>query len=163
VFGPGGEVARFGGSSETPPPAGSEAPPPAEPAPGAEPRETDADPAQRETPPAPAMTARTEAGAAPGWTATGPASAEPGEVKAEPATLHSLGVRRPGRGDSNANATIRVQYRQTGEPRWREAYPLFRTHPTRVSPDNRVPDGWLFAGSIVDLVPDTEYEVRLTL
>ncbi|MET0849972.1 MAG: right-handed parallel beta-helix repeat-containing protein [Candidatus Rokuibacteriota bacterium] len=165
VFGPGGEVARFGGSSDTPPPAGSEAPPPPEPAPGAEARETDADPAQppREAPTAPAMTARADAGAQPGWTATGPPAAEPAEVKAEPATFHSLAVRWPIRGDSNANAAIRVQYRQTGEPRWREAWPLFRTHPTRVSPDNRVPDGWLFAGSIVDLVPDTEYEVRLTL
>ena len=89
--------------------------------------------------------------------------AEPGELQPEPATLHSLAVRWPVKGDANADAVIAVQYRASGEPAWREGFPLFRTHPSMVSPENRVPGGWLFAGSIVDLVPDTEYEVRLTL
>lgn len=87
----------------------------------------------------------------------------PGEPQAEPATFHSLGVRWPVRGDANANASIGVQYIRRGDSGWREALPLFRTDPEAVSPENRVPGGWLFAGSIVNLLPDTEYAVALTL
>lgn len=89
--------------------------------------------------------------------------ARPGEPVAEPATFHSLGVRWPVRGDANANAVIGVHYRVTGESAWREALALFRTDPRSVPAENRVPDGWLFAGSIVDLTPGTEYEIALTL
>lgn len=84
-------------------------------------------------------------------------------LQAEPSTLHSLGLRWPVKGDANANASVRVQYRRTGEAAWRDGFPLFRTHPSKLSPENRVPNGWLFAGSIVDLSPDTEYEVRAIL
>ncbi len=87
----------------------------------------------------------------------------PGEIVAEPATLHALAVRWPVRGDANANASVAVEYRAAGEPDWRAGLPLFRPHPDRQSPELRVRDGWLFAGSVVDLSPDTEYEVRLTL
>src|SRR5688572_30248630 len=105
---------------------------------------------------------------APAWSSptyrpTGPPHSEPGDARPEPPTLHALGVRWPVRGDANANAVIRVQYRPAGEATWREAWPLVRTDPTRVSSANRVADGWLFAGSIVDLTPDTAYEVRLAL
>jgi hypothetical protein len=74
-----------------------------------------------------------------------------------------LAVRWPIKGDANANAAIAVEYRGPGEARWRQGYPLFRTLPSKVSPENVVPGGWLFAGSIVDLSPDTEYLVRLRL
>ncbi len=67
------------------------------------------------------------------------------------------------RGDANANASVAVEYRAAGEPGWRAGLPLFRPHPDRQSPELRVKDGWLFAGSVVDLSPDTEYEVRLAL
>ena len=95
----------------------------------------------------------------------GPAvnASEPGEPVAEPATFHSLGVRWPVRGDTNADALIGVRYRPRAEAGWRQALPLFRTDPDSVSAENRVKGGWLFAGSIVDLVPDTEYEVALSL
>jgi Right handed beta helix region len=92
-----------------------------------------------------------------------PNASEPGEPLAEPPTFHSLGVRWPVRGDANANAWIAVQYIKRGDAEWKEALPLFRTNPEAVSPENRVPNGWLFAGSIVDLVPDTEYLVALSL
>ncbi|HEY7041807.1 MAG TPA: hypothetical protein VID28_23255 [Methylomirabilota bacterium] len=95
--------------------------------------------------------------------ATANNAARPGEPVAEPATFHSLGVRWPVRGDANVNAMIGVHYRATGEAVWREALALFRTDPKSVPPENHVADGWLFAGSIVDLAPDTEYEVVLTL
>ena len=90
-------------------------------------------------------------------------AAQPDEPVAEPATFHSLGVRWSVRGDANANALIGMHYRPRGESAWREALALFRTDPRFVSAENRVAGGWLFAGSIVDLVPDTEYEVALTL
>jgi hypothetical protein len=90
-------------------------------------------------------------------------SSEPGEPVAEPATFHSLGVRWAVRGDANADALIGVRYRSRADEGWREALPLFRTDPRAVSAENRVRGGWLFAGSIVDLAPDTEYEVALTL
>lgn len=90
-------------------------------------------------------------------------SSDPGEPTVEPATFHSLGVRWPVRGDVNGNAVITVQYRRRGDAPWKDALPLFRTDPQAVSDVNRVPGGWLFAGSIVDLTPDTEYEVALSL
>jgi hypothetical protein len=90
-------------------------------------------------------------------------ASHPVEPKAEPATFHSLGVRWAVRGDSNRNAVIAVHYRRRGETAWLEALPLFRTDPESVSDENRVPGGWLFAGSIVDLAPGTEYEVALAL
>jgi hypothetical protein len=104
-----------------------------------------------------------EAADRPAAVAPGNNASEPGEPVAEPATFHSLGVRWPVRGDANADAAIGVRYRRQGEAAWQEALPLFRTDPESVSDENRVADGWLFAGSIVDLVPDTEYEVALSL
>jgi hypothetical protein len=103
-----------------------------------------------------AATARPGAG-------SGARPSQPGRAVAEPATFHSLGVRWPVRGDANADAVIGVRYRQEGESGWREALPLFRTDPASVSDENRIPDGWLFAGSIVDLAPGTAYEVALAL
>ncbi len=87
----------------------------------------------------------------------------PGEPQVEPATFHSLGVRWPVRGDANANAWVAVHYRRSGDAEWKMALPLFRTNPETVSAENRVPGGWLFAGSIVDVMSDTEYQVALTL
>jgi hypothetical protein len=87
----------------------------------------------------------------------------PAEPAAEPATFHSLGVRWVVHGDANGNAVITVRYRRRAESGWHAALPLFRTDPESVSDDNRVPGGWLFAGSIVDLAPGTEYEVALAL
>lgn len=86
-----------------------------------------------------------------------------GTIVAEPSTPGSLGVRWPVVGDRNLNAAVAVAYRKAGSEAWAEAYPLFRTFNDRVSPDNVVRDGHLYAGSIVDLAPDTEYEVRLSL
>lgn len=87
----------------------------------------------------------------------------PGEPQPEPSTFHSLGVRWPVRGDANTNAWVAVHYRKRSDAEWRQALPLFRTNPQAVSPENRIEGGWLLAGSIVDLVPDTAYEVALSL
>lgn len=91
----------------------------------------------------------------------------PGTVFKEIPTLHCLGVRWPITGDQNKNAVINVAYRKKGNEKWTPGYPLFRTHPNPVSsnrsPEHTVKGGWMFAGSIVDLEPDTEYEVKLNL
>ncbi|MFP4056497.1 MAG: right-handed parallel beta-helix repeat-containing protein [Candidatus Brocadiia bacterium] len=104
----------------------------------------------------------------------GDAASTPGEVQPEPSTLHCLAVRWPVKGDDNANASISVQYRKAGRANWEQGFPLFRTiraatrrHRGQWSfrgiPPDRLPGGWIFAGSIVDLEPETEYEVKLSL
>ncbi|MGE0387679.1 MAG: hypothetical protein AB7Q97_23385 [Gammaproteobacteria bacterium] len=87
----------------------------------------------------------------------------PGEILIEPSTPSAVAVRWPVHGDANGNASIAVQWRAAGEGAWRAGWPLFRTHPSKVSPENRVADGVLFAGSVVDLAPGTDYELRLAL
>jgi hypothetical protein len=77
-------------------------------------------------------------------------------------------------GDDNANATVEVQYRKAGAPAWKQGFPLLRTirSATREQrgqwafnglPTDRLPGGWIFAGSVVDLEPETPYEVKLSL
>ena len=72
--------------------------------------------------------------------------ADGAEPRPEPATFRCLGVtwKIPG--------AVRVEtaIRRAGEADWKPAAPLFRVDPT------------LLAGSLVDLDPDTPYEVRLT-
>ena len=96
-----------------------------------------------------------------GQGASDPARA--GEPRAEASTPHALAFRWPVKGDANANAEITVAYRSAGGSDWRPALSLLRTRPTPVSEGHRVPDGFLFAGSIVNLEPGTPYDVRLTL
>ncbi|WP_223788760.1 right-handed parallel beta-helix repeat-containing protein [Marinicella meishanensis] len=70
------------------------------------------------------------------------------------ATIHSIGVEWNISGDGNHNATCLVEYRVSGNALWRDAQPLFRV-------DFEGYD--MLAGSVLFLVPDTEYELRLTL
>ncbi len=91
----------------------------------------------------------------------------PGTLKKELPTLHCLGVRWSIKGDQNKNAVITVQYRKKGDADWRDGFPLFRTmpnpHGSNRSKPHTVSGGWMFAGSIVDLEPDTEYEMKCSL
>lgn len=85
-----------------------------------------------------------------------------GEPAAEPATLHSLGAVWTIQGDANRNARIQAHVRRAGTVDWKPAPPLFRIE--RGAGKTPAPaDAWRFAGSIVNLAPDTEYEVRLSL
>ncbi|HEX6996664.1 MAG TPA: hypothetical protein VF322_00885 [Gammaproteobacteria bacterium] len=88
-----------------------------------------------------------------------------GEVVIEPPTLINLGFEWFIQGDSNRNAAVAVRYREAGADAWRDALPLLRLGGERIYAQSRVhvelPD--MFAGSVLDLEPDTEYEVRLTL
>jgi hypothetical protein len=89
-----------------------------------------------------------------------------GRFVVEPPTLICLGFEWEISGDDNRNATVAVEYRQSGANEWKQALPLLRIGGERVFRaaehlDYTVPDR--FAGSILDLDPDTEYEVRLTM
>ena len=85
-----------------------------------------------------------------------------GKFIVEPPTLICLGFQWVITGDENRNATVDVSYRATGQTAWKEAMPLLRMGGEQIfrSPYT-VPDS--FAGSILDLEPDTEYDVRLTM
>jgi hypothetical protein len=88
---------------------------------------------------------------------------KPGKLVVEPPTLICLGFELPISGDNNRNAEVKVSYRKVGTESWLEALPLLRLGGERVfSPnvhlDYTVPA--MFAGSILDLEPGTEYECR---
>lgn len=90
----------------------------------------------------------------------------PGRFVVEPPTLICLGFEWEIGGDDNRNASVQVAYRAAATNPWKEALPLLRMGGERVFRarehlDYTVPDR--FAGSILDLQPNTEYEVRLTM
>jgi hypothetical protein len=88
-----------------------------------------------------------------------------GEIVIEPPTLENLGFEWFIQGDTNRNASVAVTYRQQGSSAWREGMPLLRLQGERIYAESRVdliaPN--MFAGSVLDLEPDTAYEVRLVL
>ena len=91
-------------------------------------------------------------------------AARPGKLIEELPTLECLGVRWLIAGDDNANATVRVEYRKTGDADWRKALDLFRVDTRGIRAAMRPPAGQtLHAGSIFTLDPGTDYEVRLSL
>ena len=86
----------------------------------------------------------------------------------EPPTLISLGFEWYIEGDDNHNAEVAVQYRKKGDRNWKKALPLLRiqneesiTKFLNNSIDYVTPN--LFAGSIFDLEPDTEYQCRFDM
>ena len=87
----------------------------------------------------------------------------PQNIQPEPSTFHSIGVRWPIVGDANANAKILVRYKRSSDTEYFPGLPLYRTLPYKNSPDNRVPNGWLFAGSIFNLEENKEYSIELKL
>lgn len=85
-----------------------------------------------------------------------------GQLVVEPPTLICLGFEWEISGDANRNAIVDVTYRAAGQSAWKEAMPLLRMGGEKIfRAPYTVPDR--FAGSIIDLQPDTEYEVRLTM
>jgi hypothetical protein len=85
----------------------------------------------------------------------------PGELVVEPPTLICLGFEWDITGDDDRDATVSMRYRKTGEKQWRVAPPLLRTtRPSAQPGQDRVR---LFAGSVIDLLPDTSYECRLDM
>jgi len=89
-------------------------------------------------------------------------AAKAGQVVVEPPTLICLGFEWEITGDDNRNATVAVGYRPSGQSAWKEGMPLLRIGGEKIfRAPYTVPDR--FAGSILDLDPDTEYEVRLIM
>ena len=88
-----------------------------------------------------------------------------GELVVEPPTLINLGFEWFLEGDANRNAAVDVAYRKAGESAWRTGLPMLRMGGERIFSESRVdvvvPN--MFGGSVLDLEPDTPYEVRLTL
>jgi hypothetical protein len=88
-----------------------------------------------------------------------------GELIVEPPTLINLGFEWWIDGDDNRNAAVSVSFRERGQSEWRQALPLLRLQGERIYSESRVdvvaPN--MFAGSVLDLTPGTEYEVRFVL
>jgi hypothetical protein len=91
---------------------------------------------------------------------------KPGEFVIENPTLINLGFEWFIRGDDNRNAKVEVSYRKQGETAWKQGLPLLRLQGERIYQNQGVFDVQspnMFAGSILDLQPDTPYEARFML
>jgi hypothetical protein len=96
----------------------------------------------------------------------------PGEFLVDPPTLVSLGFEWKISGDDNRNARVDVTYRKKGEQRWRNGLPLLRLQHEQVF-GGAAREGAshyysyiapnMFAGSLLNLEPATEYECRFVL
>jgi hypothetical protein len=88
----------------------------------------------------------------------------PGELVADPPTVRCLSFRWLISGDDNGNASATVAYRRTGEQAWHDALPLLRVN-REVTDRDGTPytAGNLLAGSVLNLSPATEYDVRIRL
>ncbi len=98
----------------------------------------------------------------------------PGEFRVDPPTLTALGFEWKIAGDDNRNARVEVTYRRKGDRDWSKALPLFRLQHeagTNGGPGRGGRTGWyytyeapnMFAGSVLNLEPGTEYECHLVL
>ncbi|MDR1989207.1 MAG: hypothetical protein LBQ09_03140, partial [Acidobacteriaceae bacterium] len=101
-----------------------------------------------------------------------PASAQPADTKITPGelfvehpTLINLGFEWRVDGDANRNASVEVSYRKKGETAWKQAMPLVRLHGEQTYQRNvfNAVQPNMFAGSILDLTPGTEYEARFVM
>jgi hypothetical protein len=97
--------------------------------------------------------------------ASSPEMVTPGELLIEPPTLINLGFEWFIQGDTNRNASVQVSFRKAGTSEWKPALPLLRLNGERIYAESRVdviaPN--MFAGSILDLEPDTSYEARFVM
>src|SRR6476619_6149278 len=91
---------------------------------------------------------------------------QPGELVVEHPTLINLGFEWVIQGDDNRNAQVEVSYRKQGETQWKQGLPLMRLQGERIYQTQGVFDVIspnMFAGSILDLEPDTGYEARFVM
>src|SRR5437764_4730970 len=89
-----------------------------------------------------------------------------GEFVIDPPTLINLGFEWVIQGDDNRNAKVEVSYRKQGEAQWKEGLPLMRLQGERIYQTQGVFDVIspnMFAGSILDLEPDTAYEAQFVM
>ncbi|MDB5739454.1 MAG: hypothetical protein JWP16_494 [Alphaproteobacteria bacterium] len=94
-----------------------------------------------------------------------------GDFITERPTLQSLGFEWKISGDANRNSSVAVTWRRKGEAAWHQGLPLFRMGGEYIAGPKpqfgpnyyryTVPPA--FAGSVLSLQPDTEYEVHFVL
>lgn len=102
------------------------------------------------------------------WTRSAAAPADnatvPGALTTPYPTIENLAVEWEIQGDENLNGVVTVEYRRVGERSWHAAMPLRRV-PAGRSQGTRPIFAWKnkHSGSIFDLRPGTEYEIRLKL
>ena len=87
------------------------------------------------------------------------------DLVVDPPTLINLGFEWFIDGDDNRNAAVDVSYRKAGERDWKRALPLLRLQGERIYNGAQldVISPNMFAGSILDLEPDTAYEAQFML
>src|SRR6267378_650614 len=91
---------------------------------------------------------------------------KPGEFVIDHPTLINLGFEWVIQGDDNRNARVDVSYRKQGDAQWKQGLPLLRLQGERIYQAQGVFDVIspnMFAGSILDLEPDTAYEARFAM
>ena len=88
-----------------------------------------------------------------------------GEFVIDPPTLINLGFEWLIEGDDNRNASVAVSYRKQGTVEWKTGLPLLRLQGERVKQGDQldVTSPNMFAGSILDLEPDTSYDARFVM
>src|SRR4051812_9814356 len=88
-----------------------------------------------------------------------------GEFVIDPPTLINLGFEWFVEGDDNRNAAVEVRYRKAGDTAWKQALPLLRLHGEQIynGAQLNVITPNMFAGSILDLEPDTAYECTFVM
>jgi hypothetical protein len=89
----------------------------------------------------------------------------PGEIRSPYPTLTCLAVEWLIEGDDNENGKVSVSYRIAGDHKWLPAMPLVRVPAGSTRNRTRPTYTWenKHSGSIFNLRPDTEYEIRLSL
>lgn len=80
-----------------------------------------------------------------------------------PATPEQLALYLPVTGSLSQTATTSVRYREVGDVSWTTGHPLYRIQPnlSNTPPVGTVDDA--FAWTIIDLTPDTSYEIEVTV
>ena len=89
----------------------------------------------------------------------------PGKISTPYPTLTCLAVEWLIAGDDNENGKVEVSYRVAGDENWLPALPLVRVPAGSTGEHTRPTYTWenKHSGSIFNLRPDTEYEIRLSL
>src|SRR5437773_6518704 len=91
---------------------------------------------------------------------------KPGELAVDHPTLINLGFEWVIEGDDNRNADVEVSYRKQGAAAWTQGLPFLRLQGERIYQTDGAFDVIspnMFAGSILDLEPDTAYEARFVI
>ena len=83
-----------------------------------------------------------------------------GTLSAPHPTLENISLQWEISGDANQNGVVTVRFREQGQSAWRTGLPL-----RRVPAASNQGFSWVnqHAGSVFDLLPDTTYEIELSL